>query len=442
MKKYYFLLVILSGLNFHVNAQTKHGIGIHFGAFDFYGPQTGKYFLQNRTLNNDDGQKKVLYWDPAIRVSYWHELHRMLDLSIAGTISQLHYPASSKDSLFIKSKNNDLAIKQAFLLGSLQVRGAFNFLDRNKYFAAPYLTAGANMAFRKGGSLFSVPVGLGVHLKLAQQTFFNLESQYHVGGVAHLFHSAGLIYRFGKKEVVERKIETPVIADADNDGTPDATDDCPSIPGRKETKGCPDTDGDGIVDKMDDCPDIAGKPVFKGCPDSDGDGISDKTDACPQEMGIAKYNGCPVPDRDGDGFNDEVDQCPDEASNSNKGCPEVAAAIVEEVIEAAKGVNFEKNKSVLTNTSFVNLDKIVAILSKNPELKVDIEGHTDNTGSAERNAFLSQQRADVCKKYLVSKGISESRISSVGYGDIKPIADNSTEEGRAQNRRTEFILSK
>jgi OOP family OmpA-OmpF porin len=233
-----------------------------------------------------------------------------------------------------------------------------------------------------------------------------------------------------------------VIADADNDGTPDATDDCPSIPGRKETKGCPDTDGDGIVDKMDDCPDIAGKPVFKGCPDSDGDGISDKTDACPQVMGIAKYNGCPVPDRDGDGFNDEVDQCPDEASNSNKGCPEVAAAIVEEVIEAAKGVNFEKNKSVLTNASFVNLDKIVAILSKNPELKVDIEGHTDNTGSAERNAFLSQQRADVCKKYLVSKGISESRISSVGYGDIKPIADNSTEEGRAQNRRTEFILSK
>lgn len=415
MKKYYFLLIILIGLNVHLSAQTKHGIGIHFGAFDFYGPQTAKYFVQNRTLNNDDGQKKVLYWDPAIRVSYWHELHRMLDLSIAGTISQLHYPASSKDSLFIMSKDNDLAIKQAFLFGSLQVRGAFNFLDRNRYFAAPYLTAGANMSFRKGGSSFSVPLGLGVHLKLAQQTFFNLESQYHVGGVAHLFHSAGLIYRFGKKEVVERKIETPVIADADNDGTPDATDDCPSTPGRRETKGCPDTDGDGILDK---------------------------TDACPQVMGIAKYNGCPVPDRDADGFNDEVDQCPDEAFNRNNGCPEVAAAIVEKVIEAAKGVNFEKNKSILTNTSFINLDKIVAILSKNLELKVDIEGHTDNIGSAERNAFLSQQRADVCKKYLVSKGISESRISSVGYGDIKPIADNSTEEGRAQNRRTEFILSK
>jgi outer membrane protein OmpA-like peptidoglycan-associated protein len=71
---------------------------------------------------------------------------------------------------------------------------------------------------------------------------------------------------------------------------------------------------------------------------------------------------------------------------------------------------------------------------------VDIEGHTDNIGKADDNLQLSQNRADACKQYLVKKGIEESRISSVGYGDMRPIADNATEEGRAKNRRTEFNI--
>ncbi|HNB82108.1 MAG TPA: OmpA family protein, partial [Chitinophagaceae bacterium] len=71
---------------------------------------------------------------------------------------------------------------------------------------------------------------------------------------------------------------------------------------------------------------------------------------------------------------------------------------------------------------------------------VGIEGHTDNAGLPDDNLQLSQERADACKAYLVKKGVQEDRISSVGYGDLKPVQSNETEAGRAANRRTEFHL--
>lgn len=423
-------------------AQERHGIGVHFGGYDYFGPQTGTYFMDSRTLNNGD-KKNQLYWDPAIRVSYWNRVHRLIELSAALSLSQIQYPGSSKDSSFIKSKTVENAYKQSLPLTALEVRGSFHFFDRDRYIASPFVSLGASIAFQNNQQIFSAPVGLGLMLRLAPQTYLDLETQYHLAQRTHLFHSLGIVYRFGgKKEKVIAPPPPPVVLDADNDGTPDASDECPNLPGRRETKGCPDADMDGIVDKLDDCPNQAGLPQFRGCPDTDGDGLSDKQDACPTVVGISKYKGCPVPDRDQDGFNDEVDACPDEASSVNKGCPEVAQEIVEQVVEAAKGVFFEKNKAILSKESFDNLDQIAEVLKKNPELNVDIEGHTDNTGSAERNAYLSQQRADVCKNYLVKKGIAAERITSTGYGDMKPIATNDTEEGRAQNRRTEFILSK
>jgi OOP family OmpA-OmpF porin len=89
---------------------------------------------------------------------------------------------------------------------------------------------------------------------------------------------------------------------------------------------------------------------------------------------------------------------------------------------------------------FFALDTIASILKADSLLLLDIEGHTDSSGNAEKNLQLSQNRADACKEYLVKKGIEEHRISSVGYGDMNPIADNSTPEGRSANRRTDFLL--
>ena len=80
-------------------------------------------------------------------------------------------------------------------------------------------------------------------------------------------------------------------------------------------------------------------------------------------------------------------------------------------------------------------------MQDNPEMKLDIDGHTDNVGTEEKNQILSDNRANAVKAYLVKKGIDESRITSTGHGELEPIADNKTAAGRQQNRRSELKLS-
>ena len=111
---------------------------------------------------------------------------------------------------------------------------------------------------------------------------------------------------------------------------------------------------------------------------------------------------------------------------------EVNAAIV------LRNIFFDFNKFELKESSQVELDKLVQLLKENPSLKIQIEGHTDNIGNANENLQLSENRAKSVVSYLVTNGIAASRLSSKGFGASKPVADNSTEEGRAQNRRTEL----
>lgn len=106
------------------------------------------------------------------------------------------------------------------------------------------------------------------------------------------------------------------------------------------------------------------------------------------------------------------------------------------------GVNFETNKSSLTAESYPILANAVSILLSNPEMQVEIQGHTDNVGSDDYNKKLSLQRAETVKRYLVSKGVSASRLTTVGMGKSQPVADNKTAEGRSLNRRIEFKVIK
>ncbi len=99
---------------------------------------------------------------------------------------------------------------------------------------------------------------------------------------------------------------------------------------------------------------------------------------------------------------------------------------------------FDVNKFDLKPESQVELDKVVQLLNDNPTLKIEISGHTDNTGKSADNIILSNNRAKAVVSYLVSKGIAANRLSFKGYGETRPIAGNATEEGRAKNRRTEL----
>ncbi len=124
-------------------------------------------------------------------------------------------------------------------------------------------------------------------------------------------------------------------------------------------------------------------------------------------------------------------------------------------LEKKSRVYIEKEKIVITDTiyfvsgkadilpvSFAILDEIAELLSKNPEIHIRIEGHTDSVGNDELNMKLSQARADSVMKYLIRKGIAPERMEARGYGETMPVADNKTPEGRAKNRRVEFVIIK
>lgn len=235
----------------------------------------------------------------------------------------------------------------------------------------------------------------------------------------------------------------PVVLDRDGDGVADIVDRCPDIPGVAALQGCPDRDGDGIADIDDKCPDVFGLARYQGCPipDTDGDSVNDELDKCPTVFGLARYQGCPIPDTDGDGVNDEEDKCiNDKGPASNYGCPVISAEIIKRVKLAAENIFFETAKSTLLAKSFPKLNDVVSILKDNPSFKVQIDGHTDHVGNDEYNHKLSHERAASVKAYLVSKGIAESRLTSFGYGEERPIADNKTATGRAKNRRVEMTL--
>ena len=262
--------------------------------------------------------------------------------------------------------------------------------------------------------------------------------------------------------------------DNDKDGIPDANDRCPTQAGIADNAGCPDvdTDKDGLIDRLDKCPDKAGIAENSGCPDadSDNDNVVDRLDKCPDKAGVAANNGCPdtdadkdgVVDRldkclnetedldnfqdadgcpdndnDGDGFPDLTDKCPNNPGVAETGgCPKTKEISRGQLI--LKGVNFESGKAVLLSGSFKVLDEIAESLREWPEVRVEVQGHTDNTGNAAKNQELSQQRAETVRQYLIQKGISSDRLTAVGYGQDRPVADNKTANGRAQNRRVEL----
>ena len=259
-------------------------------------------------------------------------------------------------------------------------------------------------------------------------------------------------------------------ADRDGDAIEDKDDICPDEPGvvGHLRHGCPpvmvpvpvviakpsDRDGDGIPDSEDACPDVPGiktdDPKTNGCPsDKDKDGIIDAEDACPDVAGVRtddpKTNGCPPNlDRDKDGIENDLDACPDEPGPKSddpktNGCPRVF--IKNSMIQILEQPKFDFNKAAIKKESDSLLTEVAKVMADHPEIKrVRIEGHTDNVGNAAYNKKLSEQRAQSVVNWLVSHGASKDRLTAVGLGKERPLLSNTTDAGRAANRRVEFHI--
>jgi len=239
-------------------------------------------------------------------------------------------------------------------------------------------------------------------------------------------------------------------SDGDGDGVWNGLDQCPDTPKGwpVDAQGCPlDSDGDKVPDGQDKCPNTpAGCTVnADGCPmDADKDGVCDGVDRCPNTPNGCRVDarGCPM-DADGDTVCDGIDQCPGTPAGMKvdaKGCPPPPPPAPVYIPEAKKElvlehVFFETDSAKLKPESAETLDKVAASLKDFPDVKIQIAGHTDNTGGAAHNMKLSEARATSVMNYLISKGVNPANLSEKGYGKNEPVADNKTAEGRAQNRR-------
>lgn len=266
--------------------------------------------------------------------------------------------------------------------------------------------------------------------------------------------------------------------DKDGDKIIDKEDDCPDEAGLKEFKGCPDKDGDGVMDKIDICPEKPGPVENEGCPEV----ILNLVDLAGQSLKSAKqakdasftYEQLPADslcvfrlDGDADktvGVNEVkviVNGLPKRALRSQSDGlfrfdipkpignglvkqAEVVPVLTQKEAEILKrafdNLEFESGKDIIKPGSFASLDTLADLMKKKPEWNLKISGHTDNVGKAPANMKLSEKRAKAVKAYLVKKGIDEKRLITEWYGQTRPIAPNTTPEGRQKNRRVEMMI--
>ena len=272
--------------------------------------------------------------------------------------------------------------------------------------------------------------------------------------------------------------------DTDGDGVPDRNDKCPDTPqgAKADASGCPiDSDGDRVFDGLDQCANTPkGATVSaQGCPsDADADSVFDGIDQCAATPRGARVdaNGCPT-DADGDSVFDGIDQCantpkgalvdergcnkdtdddgvPDGLDNcpgtspglkvDKDGCPVEVIERETELLDTGmirvQNVNFETNKAAVTPEGFAVLDVVGQVLSKWPEFRIEIGGHTDSRGTAAHNQKLSEARVNSVLNYLLSKfpTLKREQYTVKGYGESKPLVPNKGAVNMAKNRRVEF----
>jgi len=427
MKKVLFILVsiaIISAVDAQDTTSIKEpSIGIKIGVLDF------------KKTNATDNLTKAM---PYAGLQFFKGINANLDLMLNLDIASLKYPYYVSKLIPAAKTNQYYFAIDANLNYKLRT-------DDKKI--VPYLTAGLGIATDHAAYYTAyAPIGGGIQIKAKQGSFINISSSYRAElsplTKMHFAHSISYTYPLKLKDKKPVMLPSaPVSADADNDGVSGDADECPNQSGLAKYHGCPvpDADDDGVNDENDQCPNAAGPVKYHGCPipDSDKDGIDDELDKCPKEKGLDRYQGCPIPDSDKDGIDDEQDNCPTVAGIlSNHGCANLQPLID----RFSSNLKFASGKTILSKELLAGLDSIVLVMNTYPNISLAIGGHTDNTGSLKINQKLSEQRALVVSSYLIKKGVNLKRLTTAGYADTRPIADNKTIQGRAKNRRTDMIV--
>lgn len=445
MKKFLIALIAisLSAATFAqapVSYKKRPSLGLNFFLKDMYTAD----LIDHTSLSNvlaKNQWTKVKDMSPGLSLKYYEGITEYIDFvgSLGG--SYVKYPfaytsgvTASKDNRFLLETSASINVK----------------LLRDKYFMVPYFNIGVG-ASMYGGTYFAayIPSGMGLQFNLGEGTFVHTFYGFNIKGsnlsLNHFDYSIGI-----SSPLHEKKAETvlvappppPVEKDTDGDGIVDSKDKCPTVPGLAKYDGCPvpDTDGDGINDENDKCVTVKGVAKYDGCPvpDRDKDGINDDEDKCPDVPGVARYQGCPIPDRDGDGINDEEDRCPDVPGIKEEfGCPDLTPILR----DAAKSIYFVTGtaKFAFPDQAPGKLKAALDLMNKYPNLHIDIEGHTDNTGTDKINIPLGTHRAETIQKYFLDNGIAQSRLTAKGYGSTRPVDSNKTAKGRQNNRRTELV---
>ncbi|MDI1353517.1 MAG: OmpA family protein [bacterium] len=489
MKKFIFFYatLLLSLSAFSQTEERKWNIGFHGGLTQYYGDMGNSFYQTDQAS----------YAFAGLSVSRFLTNHMDATLFFSrGELGYIDHSAKSTtdspNSFLIRHNTGNIALRfyltksqaiiRPYLLvgaGLIWYESIYSLQDEHFVFSLPTVGAGLN-------------IRMGPIVSLQLQESLLLTTADHIDGVIaggdndmELFHSAGITFNIGKQKdtdhdgVTDKKDKcentpagisvdlTGCPLDKDKDGIADYQDACPDVPGLAGLKGCPDTDMDGITDKEDRCPTVFGPAEFKGCPDSDKDGVADiddkcpgtksgykvdvkgctldndkdgivnEEDVCPDKAGILAFKGCP--DTDGDGVADNDDRCPTVVGPIvNKGCPEIPKVDIQKITLIAGKIYFETASAKLKLISNSSLDDLAEILTRNEAVSLTIEGHTDSDGEDAYNIELSQKRTESVRDYLIQKGISETRLTAIGYGETKPIADNATAAGKAKNRRVEL----
>lgn len=288
----------------------------------------------------------------------------------------------------------------------------------------PYALAGLGFVTEpRNGSNVQVPIGAGLKLRVSSSTFINVQYEHRISTKQDRQNSQvgiGLVFNLGGGQF------NPRYWDTDGDGVMDDVDQCVTVAGLSQYKGCPDSDGDGIYDAIDPCPLYASSLAEGGCPDADKDGIPDPLDQCPDEAGDLVYGGCPPPDRDGDGYPDEIDECP-ELVGTLLGCPDTDADGINDLEDICPKQAGERETGGCPDR---DMDGFPDMLDNCPLLAGTLNGcpDRDNDGvddGADRCPNIAgEARFDGCPEIMSSeRNLFEYAVRAIGFEDASAIID-------------------